>query len=353
MSETDLNSILLCSECFSNVGLKLDANRIGFDAQETCPNCFSKTGKKLSKIMILALSHSFFEKGTITKASFGGAPRFKFNEGEGNSNLEIKDLENDIKLIEDKAHIHFFKYGPPMWMLGEIEPLKALQIDESKIDIIYRILFEYPCKEISSDNFFYRLRTNPKKPSDKNEYDSPPIEKLGEGRFDTKDLPILYTSENLDTCIHECRAMVDDILYVAKLKPIKKLNLIDLTDVLEENGVTEFESLDIAVYMLFSAGKHSYGICRDIAKEAEINGFDGLIFPSYFSYAIIGAKQFETAYGLSIRRFKELKEYAKSQVVSNIALFGRPIKENKLDVECINRIVINKVFHEISFGPAL
>ena len=55
---------------------------------------------------------------------------------------------------------------------------------------------------------------------------------------------------------------------------------------------------------------------------------------------------------MSIRRIPQLKEYAKSQSIPNLALFGRPVYEKKVTVDCINKVIINRVSYDTSFGPA-
>jgi hypothetical protein len=57
----------------------------------------------------------------------------------------------------------------------------------------------------------------------------------------------------------------EDELYVATLCPAHELRLLDLSRLLLEEEANEFESLDMAVHMLFLAGEHSYGISREIA----------------------------------------------------------------------------------------
>jgi hypothetical protein len=211
----------------------------------------------------------------------------------------------------------------------------------------------YPTREISPENHFYRLRLNPKTSHDTSEYDSPPDNLSGNGRFDKPGFPIMYGSQDLEICIHECRVTVEDNIYVSKLRPTRDLKLLDLTELIVEENVTEFESLDIAIHFLFLAGKHSYGICNDIAKKACECGFDGIIYPSYFSYVRTGHVPFDTiSYGISNRRIPSLKEFSKSQIIPNLALFGRPIQENKLIVDCINKVLINRVSYETTFGPA-
>lgn len=209
-------------------------------------------------------------------------------------------------------------------MIGEIEPLKSLISKNEREKIIGRILNEYPDKILSQSDIFYRLRVNPQNPTGSNEFDIPP--QAGNGRMDSENLAILYGSQDLEVCIHECRVTIEDELFIASLAPTRDLRMLDLTELIEEN-VTEFESLDLAVHMLFFAQKHSYEICRDIAIKIKQAGYDGIIYSSYFSLLRTGAMPFDTVYGISIRRFPNYKQHAKSQIIQNIALFGRPIND--------------------------
>ncbi len=347
------DEILLCSSCFKDNGLKKEAQKIGIKNKSFCPNCNSIVGSKLTRKMVRDLCYIFFVRGTLHKCEYGGAPIIQFNEHHyKKSDVNVSSwLVDDVKLIEQAGKVGLFYYGPRFWMLGEIDPLKSLQDEKERSKIIDKILSLYPKQEITQKDFFYRVRKNPKTPHETSEYDSPPDQFLGSGRFDKEDSPILYGSSDLELCLHECRTTVEDDLYVARLVPKQNLNLLNLSALINEN-VTEFESLDLAVHFLFLAGEHSYEICRDIATALKTKGFDGIIYPSYFSYIRTGQIPFETAYGLSIRKIPELEGYAESQTIPNIALFGRPIKEEKVLIECINKVVLNRVQYDISFGPA-
>ncbi len=139
---------------------------------------------------------------------------------------------------------------------------------------------------------FYRLRKNPDDPSQHNQYDSPPPE-LSNGRLDTPMSPALYSSPDLQTCLHECRVTAEDELFVVTLSPKRDLELLDLAALLNEpSEVTDFESLDHAINMLFLAGEHSYPITQDVFRAARSAGFDGLVYPSYFSMLRYGVKPF-------------------------------------------------------------
>ena len=70
----------------------------------------------------------------------------------------------------------------------------------------------------------------------------------------------------------------------------RKVRLLNLAALLREEHVTEFESLDMAVHMLFLAGNHAYAIIREIAQAAKKAGFNGLIYPSYFSLIRLGKR---------------------------------------------------------------
>lgn len=353
MTTEDNSQPLLCSDCFADEGLKIDATKHGLEQDGDCPNCKSPTGRKLTKELIKAVTWRFFVRGTTIRTEYGAAPMIQFNEQHyGESDISPSPwLVNDIKLIEEAARIGFFPYGPRLWMVGEIEPLKSLQDPVQRSQIIKRILKEYPERALAKDSYFYRIRVCPQNPDEPGEYDSPPIAFAGTGRLDSLNFPVMYGSQDLDVCIHECRATIDDDIYVAKLKPKRLLRLLDLTHVLQED-VTEFESLDMAIHMLFLARSHSYEISREIAIAAKEAGFDGLIYPSYFSLIRTGGHPFETTYGMSVRRFHpQAQQYAQAYTIENFALFGRPLEDSLVSVECINRLILTHIGYQGHFGP--
>ena len=131
----------------------------------------------------------------------------------------------------------------------------------------------------------------------------------------------MYASTDLQICVHECRVTAEDDTYVATLAPNKDLKLLDLTPVLEEPESTEFESLDLTIHMLFLAGEHSYEICRSIALAASEAGYNGLVYPSYFSLIYSGHIPFETTYGISHRRIPQFAPREESKIAQNLGAF--------------------------------
>lgn len=217
----------------------------------------------------------------------------------------------------------------------------------------FRILNKYPTFEIFPEHFFYRIRKFPCLPTNPREYDSPPTDFTTDGRFNSKNLPVMYGSPDLQVCIHECRVTEEDDLYVATLTPTTPLCLLNLSVLLEDDVIplNEFESLDMAVHMLFLAGSHSYDITRQISLAIHSAGYNGLIYPSYFSLLRIGAPPFETSYGISHRRIPQFQKHEQLKAIPNIAIFGHPIKEGKISVNCINRLILNRVEYGFHFGP--
>jgi hypothetical protein len=305
---------LLCSECFADQGLKLAAAQIGVQSSAACPHCGSAGGAKLDKWLIRDLAVRFFVQGTLQRADYGAAPIIQCNDGRAGGELELPmPLQADADLIERSAGVGLFLYGPRDWMLGGVEPLVELQDPARRDPVVERILREYPVRLVNENDIFYRLRRNPRAPAEHGEYDSPPPSARVEGyRLDCPTLPVLYASQDVEVCIHECRVTVEDDLFLATLQPKKALRLLDLSETLEET-VTEFESLDMAVHMLFMAGKHAYPITRAIAERAKEHGFDGVIYPSYFSMVRLGVTPFDTNYGLSLRH--HVDGYGKAETI--------------------------------------
>jgi len=343
---------VLCSNCFVDEGLRLDASRLGVSEELSCPNCGTNDGQKLDTERIGALAYRYFVRGTLCRFEYGAAPRIQFNEQHHrNGDIDAPGwLTRDVALIENSLGIGFFHYGPRFWMFGEVEPLKALRDESERPVVISRIVREYPRRVLQQTEHLYRLRLNPSAPLDPLEFDSPPEVHLGTGRLDSRELPVLYCSQDIEGSVHECRTTMEDDLFFATLTPTRDLNLLDLTEVLNED-TTEFESLDMAVHMLFFARSHSYQISRAIALAANAAGYDGLIYPSYFSQVRNGAMPFATAFGISVRRLPSYKEHARSQIMSNICVFGRPVRQGLLSVRCIDRLIINRAMYDIQFGP--
>jgi len=350
-SEMLPNYVTACPSCFQDQGLRLLATKVSIRIPGVCPNCKKVGERKLRLSELQYIEHTFFSWGTYQRPDYGGYPAVVSNEHQKMS-VKFSDwLEPDVRLFEKWFGRGFFLYGPRFWMFGHVTPLQDLQDSTKRNSVISRILKEYPVKDVGRETLLYRVRRHPDQPDNQSEYDNPPSHLTGNGRLDTSAFPVLYASTDLEVCIHECRIAAEDDVYVATLSPTRNLKLLDLTEVLVEEGVTEFESLDLAVHMLFLAGAHSYEISRAIAESAHSAGFDGIIFPSYFSLVRTSAMPFQTTYGISHRRIPSQRDVERAKIIPNLALFGRPIRDGVLEVRSLNRVMINAVEYHVHFGP--
>jgi RES domain len=324
-------SAILCSQCFSDNGLRIEAEKIGSPTNSACPHCARGDGKKLTEDNLQELVIEFFCNGSVHRADFGAACRLASNSHHcGEREVEFPFwLKDDVRLLEDKLHVGLFHYGPPLWQIGEVSPLTDLRRKSSRSSAIAHIVSCFPERVITSQSSFYRIRTNllSGHETDPAQYDSPPkVFHKKFGRLDSASRPVLYGSEDLEICIHECRVTIPDECFIALIRPVGKLRMLDLTGVPNESGDTPCESIDIAVRFLFSAESHSYEITQAIARTVAKSGFDGIYYPSYFS---------------------TLKETR----VPNIGIFGHPIADKKVEIECINRARLKAAKYEIRMGP--
>lgn len=331
----------------------MDARAFGTSDPSACPRCGSRGGRKLGRSQLIHVATAFFVWGSEYRRDYGAIPKIQFNDLRKTDIRLPGSLRSDARVFEDILGIGFFRYEPRSWMFGEIEPLKDLQCNRTRSVVIERILHEYESRTLTVNDKFYRIRKNPEESSNCEQYDSPPA-KLSGGRLGTEDWPVLYVSPDISTCLHECRVTAEDNLFMATLRPTSNIKLLDVSTILvEPRGVTEFESLDLAVMMLFLAGEKSYQISRDLSRAAGSFGFDGIVYPSYFSMLRSGMKPFETTYGRSHRRIPQYRKFEESKMSANFAIFGRPIERGLIEVCCINRLVLTKVTYQAHFGPAM
>ncbi|MBH9536970.1 RES family NAD+ phosphorylase [Novosphingopyxis sp. YJ-S2-01] len=344
----EAQSPVVCKNCFKDPGLRLmfPEDRA---AEGICPNCGKYTKNLLGEDGLKRLAYQFFVRGSHVYTDYGGAPRIQFNAHQRGSVTFRGGLQEDAQLIEHILHIGFFEYGPRLWMIGEIEPLKELQDKKTRRKQVKRIIEEFPEAIITDREQFFRVRKSPRQPGSSFEYDAPPAALRGKGRLESRNTSVFYASQDLEICVHEARFAAGDELYCATLQPSRDLRMLDLAAILNED-VSEFESLDLAVNMVFLAGSHSYAISRAIAREARQAGFDGIIYPSFYSLLRTGGSPVETAFGLSLRRFGD-KEYERAKIIRNFALFDYPVRDGLVKVIGINRLEITTARYGIVIGP--
>jgi hypothetical protein len=129
-----------CSLCFHDHGLQLQAEKIGIRQISECQKCLNSRGKKITREKLWDLAYTFFCDGSKRRWRYGGSnviQLYKDYKTEIEFPLWLKD---DVKIFESVFGIGFGYYGPSLWMIGEIEPLKDLQNSKKRSRIITRII---------------------------------------------------------------------------------------------------------------------------------------------------------------------------------------------------------------------
>lgn len=323
------SEVVMCSKCFKRHGLQLMATRFGRkESSSPCPNCGSNEGYLLTRSQCRDLAMKYISEGSYHRSTFGGAPVVALNEFHHSDDLFSDDL--DIQLLEEKSGYHSFLYGPQTWRVGATFWIDGLLSRNKRVrrSIIKKLIKGASVYKIPDDRIFYRLLTRLYgERHDPLTYDSPDWIYQKEGRFGIDNISVLYLSSSIESAIHECRVTIEDEMYLASVSIEKPVRVLDLTTV-SVSSEDPSEDLSYSLFHLFGAGKDAYPITKEIAEEVYRKGYDGLTYWSYFN------------------RISHLKD-------KNLALFGTPIKDGRVKVVSIDRVLMEQVHYSYSLGVLL
>lgn len=104
---------LLCSNCLNDTGLRLDAEASGIANALACPNCGSRTGRRLTKYLVDYLLFRFFVRGSVVRRKYGAAPWLQFNTHHFRKGDYVppKWLQRDLDLLSRAGGVGVFHYG--------------------------------------------------------------------------------------------------------------------------------------------------------------------------------------------------------------------------------------------------
>jgi hypothetical protein len=261
----------------------------------------------------------------------GYAPILQYNPDRPFDDVEFdENTRHDWALI--KAHINggLFHYGPPLWRIGVTE--HYLEPNKLSDEMIERITAQISTKRIPKGFKTFRIRKNidPRFVMNSSQYDIPPADVLREfGRFDEAGSPILYTSQSLPVCLHECRVAVTDDIYVATFITTDDIPIADLTADYNQQPVTPFEDLRYFFNGIFLTRDESvYAIARRIAASIKRTlGVDGFVADSFFTTV------------------------SQEPVSQNYCFYPEVLERRKLELHSLNRLHLQTVAYSYSFGP--
>ncbi|MBW4205021.1 RES family NAD+ phosphorylase [Enterobacter cloacae subsp. cloacae] len=238
------------------------------------------------------------------------------------------ELDHDIELLSQYKPLPLYHYGPPLYKIGATTNYQELVIDEvsewRRKEIWESIISACKTVTLKPGSTIFRARKGNSLPSAlENEFDSNP--NPTEGRFNKSGEKVFYGAFEIETCLHEIRVALTDWIALATFQVIKELRLLDITDITELPS-TPFESIEIFIRKIVYSGESEYPLCQELANEIKSRGYDGLIASSFFKQA----------------HKNDLK---------NIILFGQPAKDGKISITSTNKINLNFISYEFSFGP--
>jgi hypothetical protein len=146
---------------------------------------------------------------------------------------------------------------------------------------IAKIIQQLSIKSIPKGTKTFRIRKNLEGGNslDASQFGIPPVDiKREHGRFDHKELSLLYTSPSLPVCLHESRIAITDDLFVATFEAKEDLQLANLATDYNQKPASPFE--DITYFfngISLARDDKIYSIARRIASavkaQLKVDGF--------------------------------------------------------------------------------
>src|SRR6267142_3417841 len=336
---------ILCSKCFKNAGISVEAEKIGCASAPECPRCGAPAGAKLTEENLLRLQDNFFIGGSRVSAYYPSPI------GLGGAELSETQFEpntwTDYLLIKEHTGRELFWYGPPLWRLGHSllrEKVEA-RLKPDDYDWPLSVGQETTLEELWDEAIsilkpmvlergkrLFRARMLAKKPLKTFEYDSPPADLVRPGRFNDSIHRVFYAAFDIDTCLLELKLGPSEIVrhevtvaqFVLK-QPLRVLNLCDIDNI----GLEHADFVDRMALLdgLLFPHERDYFMTQSLSRHIEKRGFEGILHPSAFKYIA-------------------------NREARNLTVFGAPMNDGRIELLDVNAVTIESVTYDLRFGPA-
>lgn len=320
---------MICSNCFHNEGLRLEAEKVGEESEEVCPHCKIQLWSKDQAGRMCAIADAkLFHAWLGASGHWGWAPVYWWIDDVRRDDTAFdQTLLDDYSLIKSDLGICVFHYGPALWRLGLTTQYDELQGADPSPTLKY-IVESGTERLIAPGSKIYRVRLNPSTVSARGAFDTPPLSlKKDPGRFDDVGVPVFYGAFDIETCLHECRVALIDEVVLATFEASRPLRILNLFDAIAEPKPSDpWNSVGILMDKLCNSSTREYKKCRTIAQAVLKAGYEGILVKSYYSQV-------------------------KDKPLPNILLFGFPEAEQKIKLHSLNRIKLNKVEYAFTLGP--
>lgn len=323
---------IACPKCFSNWGFRQVVASHADLPDAACPQC-SNFGPLIASESLADAVRVFFVEGSYVAETF--APVYHVNSSNPHPAKFDATLDDDAKLACSLTAEVIFDYGPPLWRVGEVDLKHAFdQGGEKREDAARAFVANAPRIQLQTGTQLFRIRKNPdvdETITTPTAFDPPShLIERSPGRWDDGHTAVLYASDDIELCLHECRVLTADEIVVASLLAARPLTLLDLTAEFPLSGTTAFEDPNIfARFLSLSRLDQWLEHARAVARAAESAGLDGIRYTSYYAQA---------------------KHHSNAL---NVALFGRVLEAGDLAIDSVNRLRLTDARYQFSFGPVL
>lgn len=310
----------ICIKCINNYGFR---NHIMKNSVNIfCLNC-NQINFGIHKEIVIDILEEYFNDVSHRVGTYFKARKYFATERDEvfTNDLRVsKDFELDLKLIHDLFNIHIYHGSPRLFVYGIFNRMNIFEERFSDAD----------CEEILNKSFkmklndgydFFRIRKNPSSLNE-NEFDSAPI-KPRSGRYDiNNDVNTFYCSDDIDTCVYECRTLPGDDSIIAHYKTIKELNIVDFSKIKEDED--PHECVKMILHALMNT-RYNHENLQILSKYIHKSGYDGIKYRSYYS------------------------QICDNDTYSYV-LYGKPIYDNKIRLMSLNNVNIRRVKIEYDLG---
>lgn len=324
--------IVFCSRCFEDEGLRYYSEKIGRTSLRACPACGRSDGFGITESQVDEIAERFFVDGTVSHGVGSYSPVFRIGGDPPSHEPDLLDHTlRDLKRIRIRSELVLHFRSPKFWQIGLTYHWDH---DDNGNFIVSKEQAKRAtdaCQKaiLRKGSTIYRagLGLKDEKLFDEDQYDSPKNTKKNFDRFDSSDFRIFYSSSTIETCLHEVRLSIHDPISIASLEVRDDLNLLDTTADADNYSGDEFDNpAHFFRGLAYSTSTHKE--TQQISRVIAAAGYDGFLDRSYHNSLL-------------------------QRDGHNVALFGRPISEGKLQVRSINTVFISKLSVEYQLGPVI
>jgi hypothetical protein len=334
-----------CSDCFEDFGIRYEATALGSDPQGPCPRCRSPRGRRLDAGDIQQLLYEYFETGSRPGRHWPPVIK-RGTAGDGALGLS-EPAQKDYELLRDLTGCQLMLNAPNLITMGDSSLRLTIETrlgvhdwaelgDQQTLEEALDPILSHPIEYVvHPGTILQRGRINPEEPTSPAEYDSPPVDKVKANRLNSSCEQVWYGAFDAETCIFELKPPLEDVvnetIYIGTFAATQKLNLFDVINRPFDMDMHVDGSGAIHYFLrsLFFPLDRDYKVTQELATRIRNLGFDGILYPSAFSY---------------IRQ---------AQAYPNVMLFGAPERLGTLGFISADKFCFRNVSYNFSYGPAL